>query len=105
MIKRVVQPAAGGESFKIQCAIRKMRSIGLNCLFYFCIDYFLHFSRGGANNYRGGATFSGGVQLSQGGANFSQGGAHPPTKSGHVYDTTICTLYWSEDLKLDLNSQ
>ena len=55
MIKRVVQPAA----------IRKMRSFGLNCLFYFCIAYFLHFSRG--------VQIITGVQLSQGGANFSQG--------------------------------
>ena len=53
MIKRVVQPAAGEKSLKIQCAIRKMRSFGPNCLFYFCIDYFLHFSRRGADNYRG----------------------------------------------------
>ena len=56
-----------------------MRSFGLNCLFYFCIDYFYTFP-GGANNYRGGATFSGGCK-------FLSGGAHPPhhpTKSGHV---------------------
>ena len=39
MIKRVVQLAAGGKSLKIHCVIRKMRRFGLNCLFYFCIDY------------------------------------------------------------------
>ena len=60
MNKRVEQPAAGGKSLEIQCATRKMRSFELNCLFYFCIDYFLHFLRG--------------VQISL------RGGVHPPSR-------------------------
>ena len=62
MNKRVEQPAAGGKSLEIQCATRKMRSFELNCLFYFCIDYFLHFLRG--------------VQISL------RGGVHPPPPAG-----------------------
>ena len=70
-LKGNVQPAAGGKSLKIQCAIRKIRSFGLNCLLNFCIDYFSHFSKGGANNYRRGVNFLRGCK-------FLSGGCAPP---------------------------
>ena len=73
-----------------------MRSFGLNCLFYFCIDYVLHFSRG-VQIITGGATFSEGVQI-------SLRGVRTPTKSGHApQDYSVEELYCKKTSSIDYN--